>query len=214
MVSFEVKMLLRAVITAIIAGTFLYGTAFPLSVPDEVARIQSAYEGMKDMKGSFTQKTFIKDLKKTETYSGTFFIKRPSKMRWKYAEQEILIRGDEVLVYQKKEKQAFKSHFDKSVFGRTPVALLGGLADIQKEFDISEKDGRLLLRPAVPMGGVKTIEITPSKVGFPIAAFRITDSYSNTTEITLSDVEVNSGVGDRAFELSLPKGVTVHEHNP
>jgi len=50
---------------------------------DQVAKIQKAYEGIKDIKGNFVQKSFIKDLKRTDTYNGRFFIKQP-KMKWEY----------------------------------------------------------------------------------------------------------------------------------
>ncbi|MCJ7482353.1 MAG: outer membrane lipoprotein carrier protein LolA, partial [Thermodesulfovibrionales bacterium] len=54
------------------------------SVDVEIIRIQKAYENIKDIRGSFIQKSFMKDLKKTETFKGQFFIKRPMQMKWSY----------------------------------------------------------------------------------------------------------------------------------
>ena len=51
---------------------------------DSIEKIQKAYENIRDMKGSFTQKNTIKDLNKTDTYKGEFFIKQPLKMKWLY----------------------------------------------------------------------------------------------------------------------------------
>ncbi|HEX8947672.1 MAG TPA: outer membrane lipoprotein carrier protein LolA, partial [Dissulfurispiraceae bacterium] len=56
---------------------------FASQAEDEVARIQKAYEHIKDIRGSFVQKSHIKDLKRTDTYQGQFFIK-PPKMKWEY----------------------------------------------------------------------------------------------------------------------------------
>lgn len=187
------------------------------SVDDDITRIQKAYENIKDIKGSFTQKSHIKDLKRTETYGGEFFIKRPTKMKWEYkgkTPQEVLINNDEILIYQKREKQAFKGKFDRATYGQAPIALLSGFGRIQEEFDVSNKNGRLFLKPKKPMGNIVSIEIETSEDKFPIKSFIVNDSRSNRIEITLKDVEINTGLEDKLFELSLPKGVTIFEHNP
>jgi outer membrane lipoprotein carrier protein len=187
------------------------------SADEEITRIQNAYEGLKDISGSFVQKSYIKDLKKTETFSGKFFIKRPMKMRWNYTgenAQDVLINNDEIIIYQKKEKQAFRSKFDRGTYGQAPIALLSGFGNIKEEFSVAEKSGKLLLRPKKPMGGILSIEIETSGDEFPIRSFTIHDSYSNRIEMTLKDIKINAGLEDKFFELSLPKGVTVLEHNP
>lgn len=187
--------------------------------PEEALRIQKAYKGITDIKGTFTQKSYIKDLEKTRTYKGEFFIKRPSKMRWTYKKQgvvgeEIIINGKEMLIYQKEKNQAFKGMFDKQSYGQTPVALLNGFADIQSEFEITKKGKLLHLKPKSPMGGISFIELEPAETGFPIMSFKITDSYSNTIEIILHDIELNTGLKDLIFEQELPKGTSIHEYNP
>ncbi|MDA8104057.1 MAG: outer membrane lipoprotein carrier protein LolA, partial [Nitrospiraceae bacterium] len=80
------------------------GAALAADVNAGIARIQKAYESIKDLKGSFVQKSLIKDLDKTETYRGEFFIKPPLKMKWVYAgknAQSLTIRDDTVLIYKK-----------------------------------------------------------------------------------------------------------------
>ena len=187
------------------------------SADEEIAKIQKAYEGIKDMSGSFVQKSYIKDLKRTETFKGQFFIKRPMKMKWSYKgeqAQEVLINNDEIVIYQKKEKQAYRSPFDRDTYGQAPIALLSGFGNIREEFSVSEKNGRLLLKPRKPMGGVISIEIEPASGEFPIKSFTINDSYSNRIEMNLRDVRINTGLKDAFFELSLPKGVTTYQHKP
>jgi len=187
------------------------------AVDDDITRIQKAYENIKDIKGNFTQKSHIKDLKRIDIYGGDFFIKRPTKMKWEYKgkiPQEVIISNDEIIIYQKKEKQAFKSKFDRATYGQAPIALLSGFGRIQEEFDVSNKNGRLFLKPNKPMGNIVSIEIETSEDKFPIKSFIVNDSRSNRIEITLKDVEINTGLEDRLFELSLPKGVNVYEHNP
>jgi outer membrane lipoprotein-sorting protein len=187
------------------------------SAEQEIARIQKAYENIKDISGSFIQKSHIKDLKRTDTYEGRFFIKRPMKMKWEYkgeTPQEVLINNDEIIIYQKKEKQAFKSKFDRDIYGQAPIALLSGFGKIQEEFSVSNKNGNLLLKPKRPMGVIVSIEIEPSEGEFPIGSFTINDSHSNRVEITLNDVKINTGLEDTLFDPSLPKDITIFEQHP
>jgi chaperone LolA len=204
--------LLFAVFCLLVTGSIALASA-----EEEIAKIQKAYENIKDISGSFIQKSHIKDLKRTDTFKGQFFIKRPMKMKWNYkgeSAQDVFINNEEITIYQKKEKQAFKSRFDRETYGQAPIALLSGFGNIQEEFNASEKNGKLVLKPKKPMGGIVAIEIERSEGEFPIKSFTIHDSHSNRIEMALKDVKMNTGLEDKFFELSLPKGITVYEHNP
>jgi len=186
------------------------------SLDEKIQKIQKAYENIRDIKGNFVQKSYIKDLKRTDTYRGQFFIKMPQKFRWEYkgkAYQEVIINNDEIIVYQKKERQAFRGKFDRNTYGQAPIALLSGFGRIQEEFSLSENDGYLLLKPKNQMGSIISIEIETSKDEFPISSFIIKDSHSNKIEITLRDIKVNTGLTDGLFNLSLQEGIKIYEHN-
>jgi len=190
---------------------------FSASVDVEIIRIQKAYENIKDIRGSFIQKSFMKDLKKTETFKGQFFIKRPMKMKWSYEgnnAQDVLINNDEITIYQKKEKQAFQGKFDRDTYGQAPIALLNGFGKIQEEFTVSDKKGKLFLKPKKPMGGVLSIEIELSDGEFPIKSFTVIDSYANRIEMDITNVKINTRLEDAFFEPALPKGVTIFRQNP
>jgi len=196
---------------------FLFSPSLAGEVDDKIAGIQKAYANIKDMSGGFVQKSFIKDLKRTETFKGQFFIKRPMKMKWSYKgenAQDVLINNDLITIYQKTEKQAFKGKFDRDTYGQAPIALLSGFGKIQEEFAVSDQKERLVLKPKKPMGEIISIEIETAVEGeFPIKSFTINDSFSNRIEMTLKDVRINSGLEDTFFELTLPKGVTVFEQD-
>jgi outer membrane lipoprotein-sorting protein len=184
---------------------------------NNIEKIQKAYEKIKDMKGAFTQKNIIKDLNKTDTYKGEFFIKQPLKMKWVYSgksAQDIFINNNVVLIYKKGEKQAYRGKFDKTTFGQTPIALLGGFGNIRQEFIISGKENSLLLKPKKPMGNITSITIALSGDDFPIQSFTIEDGRSNVIEITVKNVKTNTGMKDSLFEFPLPKDVNVFEYNP
>jgi outer membrane lipoprotein carrier protein len=186
-----------------------------LAQEDQVTKIQKAYENIKDIRGSFVQKSSIKDLKRTDTYQGKFFIK-PPKMKWEYTgekPQVIYIKADEILIHQKKENQVIKAKFDRATYGQAPIALLAGLGDIRQEFIVvSDSPDRLVIKPRKPMGNIDHVEVTPSDNAFPIKALIIVDSLSNRIEITLKDVKTNTGLKNSLFNFTPPKDATVVEH--
>ncbi len=184
---------------------------------EEMQRIQKAYENIRDMRGNFIQKSTIKDLKRTETYRGQFLIKIPKKVKWEYkgeAAQEVFINDDDIIIYQKKEKQAFRGRFDWNTYGQAPIALLSGFGKIHEEFTVSQQNKHLLLKPKSPMGGILSIEIEPSEGEFPISSFTIKDSHSNRIEIILKDIKVNTDLKENLFVPSLPGDVKIYEYNP
>jgi outer membrane lipoprotein carrier protein len=182
-----------------------------LDAEQEVARIQKAYEDIRDLSGSFTQKSFIKELKRTETYKGDFYIKA-RKMKWDYRgdkPQTVYISDDEITIYQKKERQAFKARFERSTYGQAAIALLGGFGRIGEEFDVVAQKERLLLKPKTPMGNVVRVELALGDGPFPIESLTIIDTSSNRVDMKLRNVKINQGLKDRVFEFTPPEGVTV-----
>ncbi len=187
------------------------------SVEEDIKRIRKAYENIKDISGNFIQKSHIKDLKRTDTYKGQFSAKKPMKMKWDYKGEtapEVLINNGEIIIYQTKEKQAFRGKFDRDTYGQAPIALLSGFGNIQEEFNVSKKSSRLILKPKKPLEGILFIEIVSSEGEFPISSFTINDTHSNRIEIMLMDIKINTGLEDKFFEPSLPKDITIYEHNP
>lgn len=183
-------------------------------VDDAVSRIQKAYEGITDMKGSFVQKNIIKDLNKSDTYNGEFFVKRPLKMKWAYkgkAAQDLLINNDTVLIYKKGDNQAYRSAFTKEAYGQTPVVLLTGMGNLREEFVVTGKKHILQLKPRKAMSGIVSITVFLAETGFPIKGFTIQDGRSNTVDIRLNNITINPGLNDSLFDLNLPKGVNVYE---
>jgi outer membrane lipoprotein carrier protein len=203
-------------IVCLVVFIFLSFTfSYAISLDEDIKSIQDVYENIKDMSGSFIQKSYIKDLKRTDTYSGQFFIKQPMKVKWMYdgsVNQEVLINNDEIIIYHKKERQVFRSKFDENTYGRAPIALLSGFGQIQKEFSVSGKN-RLLLKPKKKINSIKSIELELCQDKFPIRSFTIYDFHKNKIVITLEDVKINTELKDSMFEPSLPKDTTLFEHD-
>ncbi len=204
------------VVVVLLALLIMSGTVRGAALDDRIGRLQKAYEGVTDIRGSFIQKSTIKDLKRTDTYRGEFFIRPPLKMKWQYrgnAAQDIIVNNDAIQIHKKGENQAYRARFDKETYGQTPVALLGGLGKITEEFTITAAGEDLLLKPKKTMGTITSIRMVLSGEGFPIRSFSIYDSRSNVIEIELRDIRVNTGLKESLFDMTLPKGVSIFDQN-
>jgi outer membrane lipoprotein-sorting protein len=157
-------------ITLLICTLALTSALSFASDPDQsVMRIQKAYEGITDMRGAFVQKNVIKDLNKTDTYTGEFFIKRPLRMKWAYrgkAAQDLIINNETVLIYKKGDSQAYRSKFSKRHMGR-PCRSSDRNGQYQGRVRGDGKGDNLVLKPKKPMAGIASITL-PSDGDFPI----------------------------------------------
>lgn len=188
---------------------------FASSVDDVVAGMEKKYSVIRDMKGSFSQTSFLKDLEKTERYEGEFFIKKPAFLRWKYSkprDEEVIIRNTETWIYRKSEKQAFKTIVSKADYSQVPVSLLGSLDALKKNFDITlVKEGTLGLTPRRTMGYIKSIHVDVDPGAFPVKTLTILDVYNNRVILEIRGVKVNTGIEDSFFVFTVPPGVEVFD---
>jgi len=185
------------------------------SADDIVNRIEKKYGEIHDIQGTFTQTSYLKDLERTEKYSGNFFIKKPSMFRWKYAlprNEEVIISGSEIWMYKASEKQAMKSKFNKSAYSQLPIAMLESLEMMKTDYEIKKtEEGLLELVPKQAMGVIKKIHLAIASGEFPIKTLTIFDTYGNTIILTLKDVKINPGLDDSLFIFKIPEGVEVHD---
>ncbi|MBF0517500.1 MAG: outer-membrane lipoprotein carrier protein LolA [Nitrospirae bacterium] len=176
-------------------------------------KIKSAYDSFKDVSGRFSQVSNIKELNKEMTYEGSFRVKPPTKMSWRYEgddEQEVYINDEELTIYKKKHNQAMRSKIDEAAIAQTPLALLRGLKDIEKNYDSTEKNNIMRLTPKNTSQNVKYFDVYPSKdAGFPIKKIMFFDKNDNTIELTLQGVKINAGLSNELFQFNPPEGVTI-----
>jgi len=195
----------------IILLLFLF--ANPILAQDSaLSKLNEAYKNINDASGSFTQTSYIKDLDKTQKFKGRFFIKG-DKIRWQYEgefPQVIFLNKETLIVYDRKRKQAIQSIFSEEKYGQLPIALLSRMADIEKDFEITEKSkNTLILIPKTKMGNIKKIEITIQDEDFPIKFLKVTDTSANTVRIDFYSVTINKNLKNSIFQFIPKKDDTV-----
>jgi outer membrane lipoprotein carrier protein len=180
-----------------------------------VREIQERYNSITNIKGKFTQDSYIKDLEEEQHFSGEFFIKLPSQLKWIYTEprnEEVIVNNSLLWIYKKVDNQVIKTQFSEQAYGQAPIALLAGLGDLSSDFTITEVEQDILqLVPKKPMGIIKRILMTTNSYGFPIKSLKLIDAYENEITVTVSDIVVNQPQDDSFFEFTPPPGIEVFE---
>lgn len=202
-----------SMITSVVISMVMFlGPARPALAGELLSEIRDSYASIKDVKGSFSQVSKIRELDKKMSFSGVFSIKIPKKMYWRYDGtdlQEVYVNADTITVYQKKLSQAIRRQFNENTLGQTPIALLSGLKDVDKDYNVKEFDGYVRLTPKGDFLNIKYFDLYPSSGKFPIGKIVLTDKNGNEIEITLRDVRLNTGIKDGTFTFEPPKGVTL-----
>lgn len=179
---------------------------------DIISKLENAYKNIKDATGSFVQISYIKDLDKTQKFSGRFFIKGDN-LRWQYLgefSQVIYINKENLIVYDKKRKQAIKSNFSPEKYGQLPLALLSRMAVLERDFEITQKaENTLILIPKEKMGNIKKIELTIHEETFPIKIMKVTDISGNIIKIDFNSIKINTNLKDSLFKFIPKKDDTV-----
>jgi outer membrane lipoprotein carrier protein len=182
-----------------------------------VERIQTKYAEVHDIQGMFHQTSYLKDLDRTEKYSGEFYIKKPSRLRWKYGsprDEEVLIRGDEIWIYKKSEQQVLKSRFSKEAYSHVPIAMLESLKDLETDYDIKmTADEVLELVPRKRIGFINRLILKTGPGDFPIKSFTIFDLYGNSNVIMLEELKINPGLEDSFFVFEMPSGAELFDYS-
>ena len=144
---------------------------------------------MKDLVAKVSQKNFLKNLGKTQTFDGTLQIKKPGKLRLEYTNgQLILVDGKSALFYSKKSEQVIKKTFTDFEHMNIPVAFLLGAAHIRDDFEVLQPDpklpGKLELMPRKPGAAMTKLELDADANG-RITALVIYDRSGNITGDTI-----------------------------
>ncbi len=200
-----------------IAYLLLPIASYAIDIEKIVDHIEKKYSEINDIKGGFLQKSFLKDLQRTENYSGRFFIKKPSSIRWEYSrprDEEVIINGERIWIYKKSEGQIIKGMFEKGEYSHLPIALLRSMGDLKKDFYIKAiKDDTIELTPKHQMDVIKKIQLVTDDDEFPVERFTIFDNYENMVTIEIKEVDINTDLNDSIFTFKIPPDVEVFDLN-
>ncbi|MGA2398334.1 MAG: outer membrane lipoprotein chaperone LolA [Steroidobacteraceae bacterium] len=171
--------------------------------------------GLSSWSADFSQTIEDGQGKVLRSASGKFYLQRPGKFRWDYAEpsqQLVLGDGQEIWFYDKDLQQANVRSMDATL-ASTPAVLLSGTGSVAAQFDIK----------ALPdEGGLRWFQLLPKhpdtdfqlvRIGFDkdgeLASMFLADKLNQITQLTFTHPVKNPKLIPDLFTFSPPPGVDV-----
>ena len=166
------------------------------------------------MTAEFVQTLSTDDGEILQQSSGQFYLQRPGKFRWNYAEpypQEIVSDGERIWVYDV-DLQQVTVQKQSSSLSQTPMALIQGRAQLNESFDVKELgliDGvhKIKLVSLSKDVDFKNIILGVDKTG--LKYMQLNDQFEQTTNIIFDALQSNPQIAQKIFEFIPPEGVDV-----
>jgi len=206
------------VFLVLLAGT-LVASAAASDVHTIAQAVDQRYNRLHTLSAGFTEIYSGSGMDRTE--SGVLSLKKPGKMRWEYRspkEKLFLSDGKDAWFYLPGDRQARKSPAKKLDDLRSPLSLLLGKTQLEKELqglsfapDVSPMTpGNMILR-GVPRSLADRIhqvllEVAPDG---KISRIIIEEMDGSTTEYRFTDQRENVELSDANFRFVPPAGVEV-----
>jgi outer membrane lipoprotein carrier protein len=192
------------------------------SDPAALARaIQARYDGVRDFTADFTHAYTGGVLKKKVVERGTLQVKKPGRMRWRYTDPEeklFVSDGRQIYSYVPADRQVIVSPMPPEDRATTAALFLTGKGNLARDF--TAKGAGV---PAGAPAGAVAIELTPRQeqreyntltlVADPethaIRMLIAADRQGGRSAFTFANVKENTGLADKVFEFSIPRGADV-----
>ena len=186
---------------------------------DEVIRgVEGAYGKMNDLKGEFNQSALNKSLNQTIDAKGVVYLKKGGKLRWEYNEptpQEIVSDGKTIWIHTPQLKQVNTGPAPEALSGPAG-SFLSGLGKLRQHFNVrflnpaqpKDADGNIVLdlTPKQPLPTLARLVLSLDARSYDVRKAVVYDQFENTVTMTFTKLVVNSGLPDKLFVFTPPKG--------
>ncbi len=197
--------------------------AAPAAELDEVVeQVQATCSRVQDLTARFQQTATSRAAGTVQEASGLFLMKRPGKMRWEYQKPEarlFVTDGKTLWAYSPADKQVVVQDVGEAFASRMPLTFLAGDCQLRREFTITavkhagtraSPTTRILdLKPSRDAAGIARLLLEVNVQTYTVERTTLFDAAGNTTVIALTNLKLNSGLGDHQFQFTPPAGVTV-----
>ncbi len=202
----------------IAAAVVLAGAADAQAI---LASLEREGRALKTMQADFVQTKVSVLLGDKEETSGTVLLQVPGRLRWEYVAPQpstMLIRDGRFQRWVPRTKQLFRGEARGEAdllvgFGQGAVGL-GSKYEVAVEAEEAVGGAPAFVLRLKPRGGgglFKEIQLWVDKARFIPVQTRLTEPTDDYTTIRFDRVVLNKGLAGNAFDLALPKGVTVED---
>ena len=214
----------RLTLALLLAGgsaVWAQGEAPGRSPEQLAAAIQRRYEQIRDFRADFTHAYEGGVLRRKTVERGQVAIRKPGRMRWTYTspEEKVFVSdGVKLYSYVPADKQVYVATVPTGDEASTPALFLAGKGSITRDFTASAAP----LPGGAPAGSV-ALKLTPIRkerefetlvlvVDRESLQWRMLvsiDSQGGTSTFTFTNLRENTGVSDKEFVFTIPRGVDV-----
>lgn len=206
-----------------IALAMLLALALPVAAQtpalDDVIRgVEGAYGKMTDLKGEFIQSALNKSLNQTIDAKGVVYLKKGGKLRWEYVEptkQEIISDGKTIWIHTPQLNQVNTGPAPEALSGPAG-SFLSGLGKLRQHFNVrflnpaqpKDADGNVVLdlTPKQPLPTLARLVLSLDAQSYDVRKAVVYDQFENTVTMTFTKLAINSGLPDKLFVFTPPKG--------
>jgi outer membrane lipoprotein carrier protein len=189
------------------------------TVEDVIRGVEAAYVKMTDLRGEFTQSALNKSLNQTIDAKGVVYLKRGGKLRWEYAEptkQEIVSDGKTIWIYTPELNQVNTGPAPEALAGPAG-SFLSGLGKLREHFNVRflnpaqprDAEGNVVLdlTPKQPLPTLTRLILSLDAQSYEVRKAVVYDQFENTVTMRFTKLAVNTGLPDKLFVFTPPKGV-------
>jgi len=179
---------------------------------DGKALLKQFLQGLTTLEADFQQTLEQPDGGGVIFSSGTFYLKRPGKLRWEYDppnDQLIVADGKRIWLYDKELEQV--SHrSQKAALEGTPAQLLSTTGPLEQHFEIKDLGAQ---------AGLNWVELLPRDKDSQFHSLRLAlndkqllrmemaDNFGQTTRFEFSHMQRNPQLDDELFDFTPPSTV-------
>ena len=180
--------------------------------------VQQKYENILTFEASFTQRSYVKMMDKTNETKGKVQIKKPGKMKWVYGlpDTQVLISNGKILWhYVSDENQVTKVPLENIYSSNTPALFLAGQEKLTQIFNIENINTNPLsitLSPKEEDQALKRLQLFADKKNFQITGSTVYDKLGNKTEIRFSNIKTNLDIPEKTFQFQVPPDTEVLDY--
>ena len=196
----------------------IFLTNYPVFSQDEITaqeviqNVQNAYKDITDAKASFSQ-TVKYNKSKTQSSSGTLYIKKENKYRIETGSQTIVTDGSTSWSYTPSKKQVVIDYYKETGNTFSPNKYLfqypeNFYSDLTGTEKLNGKDVYVLSLKPRESGYVKSAKLWVGKDDWIIKKIYILTDESSST-YSIKNIQTNIGVSNSKFTFSPPEGVEV-----
>ncbi|MGD8588520.1 MAG: outer membrane lipoprotein chaperone LolA [Chromatiales bacterium] len=179
---------------------------------DGKALLKQFLQGLTTLEADFQQTLEQPDGGGVIFSSGTFYLKRPGKLRWEYDppnDQLIVADGKRIWLYDKELEQV--SHrSQKAALEGTPAQLLSSTGPLEQHFEIKDLGVQAGLNWLELLPRDKDSQFHSLRLGLDdkqLLRMEMADNFGQTTRFEFSHMQRNPQLDDELFDFTPPSTV-------